>query len=76
MTLFVSDNVPRTERKENQRGKDDGTNKHDSTNKSPTRGLCRYPVLRVLGKYWSPSVFKNARIAGLTRDAAWAVAFV
>ena len=34
------------------------------------------PVIVVRGRKWSPSVFRNARLAGWTTERAWCEAFV
>ena len=33
-------------------------------------------ILTVMGRHWSTNVYKNARLAGLSRDRAWTEAFV
>ncbi len=33
-------------------------------------------VIVVQGRWWSKNVFRNARLAGLSRDDAWTEAFV
>ena len=51
----------------------------DKENIPPRVGKTRRrkpPLLVVRGRRWSPSIYRNARLAGLETDRAWAEAFV
>ena len=64
-----------------KRGRSEPVRKKVALGKSREHALGRASVSRprtilVMGRHWSPNVFKNARRAGLSRDRAWGEAFV
>ena len=43
-----------------------GSNSHTSVSE----------LMKIHGRWWSPNIYRNARLAGLDRDRAWREAFV